>query len=132
MQDNMEIWKDIKGYEGLYQISNLGNVKSVQRFSTHWQGGVRIVKERILKHSYKKGYAFVDLSKNNIRSNKQIHRLIAEHFIPNPKNYPIVLHKDDDPSNMSIDNLMWGTTSINAIHAYENGRMMGFKQKLLK
>ena len=98
-----EIWKDIKGYEGLYQVSSLGRVK-------------RVDTDRILKTYANKGYHQVQLSKNNIKSNKTIHRLVAQAFIPNPENKPEVNHIDEDKSNNSISNLNWMTSKENSNH----------------
>ena len=99
-----EIWKDIKGYEGLYQVSNLGRVKSL-----------KFGKERILKPGRKKiGYLIVLLYDNNgICKWFRIHRLVAEAFIPNPNNLPEVNHKDEDKSNNRVSNLEWCTRQYN-------------------
>lgn len=105
-----EIWKDIEGYEGLYQISNLGRVKSLKR--TDSLG--RLKKERINKPDLSTaGYPMITLYKNGKRSRKLIHRLIAIAFIPNPNNYPVVNHKDENPKNYSINNLEWCTYRYN-------------------
>ena len=92
-----EIWKDIKGYEGLYQVSNMGRVKSLKRIS--FDG--RRIEEKILK--YKRAgrgqYQCVGLYKNNTSKYKTIHRLVAEAFVPNPNNLPQVNHKDENPKN---------------------------------
>ena len=105
-----EVWKDIKGYEGLYQISNLGRVK-------------RVTTGRILKGGKDKdGYLMVKLYKNNIRSNKKIHRLVAEAFIPNPENKPQVNHADENKTNNSLDNLEWMTAKENINHGTRNER----------
>ena len=99
-----EIWKDIDGYEGLYQVSNLGRVKSLHHN-----------KEKILKGSYNsKGYYFVKLCKNGISKSIFVHRLVAQEFIPNPDNLPIVNHKDENPRNNNVDNLEWCTQKYNA------------------
>lgn len=90
-----EIWKDIRGYEGLYQVSNLGRVKSLC-FSTH----------RILKYNRTRcGYLTVALYKNGIQKRYLIHRLVAEAFIQNPLNLPEVNHKDENKENNSAENL---------------------------
>ena len=98
-----EIWKDVKGYEGLYQISDKGRVKSLQR----------MVKKRkceeIIKKPSKlpKGYLRLGLCKNGTIKYYSIHRLVAEAFIPNPNNLPCVNHKDCNTSNNNVDNLEW-------------------------
>ena len=84
----VEIWKDIKGYEGLYQVSNIGRVRSLKRNNTNG----KILKQCINKD----GYLRVDLSKNNIKSTKRVHRLVAETFIDNDKNLPVINHKDEN------------------------------------
>jgi hypothetical protein len=119
----MEQWKDIKGFEGMYQVSNLGNVKSLKRTAKHWQGGIRIVPERILKLIYKREYAYVDLSINCKRKCVQVHRLVAEAFVENNNNeYYLVMHMDNNPSNNNYENLRWGNHSTNANHCVESGR----------
>ena len=111
----IEEWKDIKGYEGLYQVSNLGKVKSMYRL-VRCRGGNRSVKERIIHQSYasKMGYRTVALSKNNCVTTILVHRLVAEAFIPNPDNLPCINHKDADVSNNIITNLEWCTHEYNS------------------
>lgn len=98
-----EIWKDIKGYEGLYQVSNLGNIKS---FEFRNNRGI-FKREKILYKSTRSGYYTVNLCKNTIRKSKQVHRLVAEAFIPNPLNKKIVNHIDFDRKNNKVENLEW-------------------------
>ena len=106
---SLEEWKDIKNYEGLYQISNFGNVKSLKKKAGH---STRC--EKILKtHLDKDGYVYVTLCKNNKTHLATIHRLIAEAFIPNPDNLPQINHKDEDKTNNNIDNLEWCTCKYN-------------------
>ena len=90
-----EIWKDIKGYEGLYKISNFGNVKSLNI--------KRNRKLSITRH----GYLYVDLSKNDVRKHFYVHRLVAAAFIDNPDNLPQVNHIDEDKTNNCVSNLEW-------------------------
>ena len=108
-----EVWKDIKGFEGKYQISNLGRVKSLQRNGRP---------ERILRLNLIKGYAYTTLS-NGSRGKKKlkVHRLVAEAFIPNPHNKPEVNHIDGDKRNCKVENLEWVTHQENCKHAYETG-----------
>jgi len=102
-----EIWKDIKGYEGFYQVSNLGKIKSLPRNNT-------IKQSKILKNGYsRKGYCIVNLSKNNKVKSYRVHRLVAQAFIPNPNNYPDVNHKDENKLNNSVDNLEWCDSQYN-------------------
>lgn len=96
----MEIWKDISGYEGLYQVSNLGNVKSM-----NW-GGRGYSKNLYLK-PHNKGYLQVELKKDGKRKMFVVHRLVAQAFIQNPNNFPIVNHKDENKTNNSAENLEW-------------------------
>jgi len=112
-----EIWRDIKGYEGFFQISNKGRVKSLARVDRR---GHR-VKERILKHhTSRNGYHRVGLNKNGKYPIKYIHRLISEAFIPNPENKPQINHIDGNKLNNKIDNLEWVTSKQNCIHARDN------------
>jgi hypothetical protein len=110
----MEIWKDIEGFEGLYQVSNLGRVKSLERKATFGRSWL-IVKEKILKNKGKEGhYHCVNLYNNIVKNyRRDVHRLVAIAFIPNPNNYPLVMHKDDNKHNNSVDNLIWGTHKMN-------------------
>ena len=103
MINNEEIWKDIEGYDGLYQISDKGRVKSL-----------KFGKEKILKlQKDTNGYLQVRLSKNGKQKMFQIHRLVALAFISNPQNYPQVNHKDENPSNNNLKNLEWCTVEYN-------------------
>ena len=101
-----EIWKDIEGYEGKYQVSNLGNVKSLSYLGTG--------KEKLLKpFKTEDGYLFIGLNKNNKRKFYKIHRLVAQAFIDNPNNYPIINHKDENKRNNNMNNLEWCTIKYN-------------------
>lgn len=109
-----EIWKDIEEYEGYYQVSNLGNVKRLGGIVMMKDGRTKTVKEMVLKQSLAgRGYPFVGLCKNGEVKDKNIHRLVAEAFIPNPKNLPQVNHKDEDKTNNCVDNLEWCTALYN-------------------
>lgn len=116
-----EIWKDIKDYEGLYQVSNLGRVKSLSK--TLWNGvGYFESKERILVPGKDKdGYLQVGLYKNKKRKSFKIHRLVGQHFILNEENKPEINHKDGDKQNNNVNNLEWVTSSENSTHAYKAG-----------
>lgn len=107
-----EIWRDIKGYEGIYQVSNFGNVKRLVGF------GCR--NERIRKTFKKKKYPYlrVNLCKNNIHQIFSIHRLVAEAFIPNPNNLPEVNHKDENVQNNRVDNLEWCNHLYNCEYSF--------------
>lgn len=109
-----EIWKDIKDYEGLYQVSNLGRVKSLEKEHKINNNKTYLLKEKILKNMIdKNGYNYVHLSKNNIQKRKAIHRLVMEAFIPNINNLPCINHKDENKTNNCIDNLEWCSYSYN-------------------
>lgn len=105
-----EVWKDIEGYEGIYKISNYGRVKSLERKDCLG----RIIKEKILKlREDKDGYLLITLHKNKKVKTFKVHRLVAEAFITNPNNYPIINHKDENPSNNHASNLEWCTQKYN-------------------
>ena len=103
-----EIWKDIHNYEGLYQISNYGSVKSLERKVKNTKSSYRIVKEKILScGKSSNGYYYIILYKNQNKKIYRIHRLVAEAFIPNPNNYSEVNHKDENKENNNVNNLEW-------------------------
>lgn len=101
-----EIWKDIINYEGLYQVSNLGNVRSLNYLRT---GEIKLLKQG----TNNKGYKCVHLFKNRKGKNYSVHRLVAMAFIPNPDDLPIVNHKDEDKINNNVNNLEWCTNEYN-------------------
>lgn len=109
-----EIWRDIEGYEGLYQVSNFGRVKSL-----------RFGKEKIMKIlKYPNGYLKINLYKQKSVKTYQLHRLVANAFIPNPNNYPIINHKDEDKTNNRFDNLEWCSYSYNNTYGKHGLRML--------
>lgn len=118
-----DTWKDIPGYEGLYQINKDGEVRSLERKVV----GAKGMCKRAAYGSTKKltlranGYYAVGLWKNNNQKIENIHRLIAIAFIPNPNNYPEVNHIDGDKTNNKIENLEWCNQSYNVKHAYDTG-----------
>lgn len=111
----IEIWKDIPGYEGLYQISNYGNVRSM-----NYNKKVGNIKE-LKPNTTRDGYLEVHISKDSKRRYFLIHRLVAQAFIDNPDNKPQVNHIDGDKSNNNVSNLEWVTNGENQRHAYDNG-----------
>lgn len=118
----MEIWKDIKGYEGMYQISNLGRVKSFKM--------KKVEHEYILKpYSTKKGYLRVSLSKHNKYKGPLIHRLVATYFLDNPYNYKEVNHKDENKQNNCVDNLEWCDRKYNVLYGTAKKREANTKHK---
>lgn len=119
MMNGSEEWRDIKGYEGIYQISDCGRVKSLGRM-VHMHNGFRYTKERFLRVKKKKsGYLFYCLYPGD-RTVKyeHAHRLVAQAFIPNPLHKRDVNHIDGNKLNNCVDNLEWVTRSENQIHAY--------------
>ena len=112
----IEIFKPIKGYEGIYEISNFGRVKSLPKII-----GRRMKPESFMKCNVVNGYAMVRLCKNYKVFNASVHRLVAEAFIPNPDNKPTVNHIDGNRLNNDISNLEWATMHEQNIHAYRTG-----------
>lgn len=113
----IEIFESIKGFEGLYEISNLGRVKSLPKIV-----GKRIKPESFLTiRISSQGYAMVSLCKDSKIFNASVHRLIAEAFIPNPENKATVNHIDGNKLNNDISNLEWATPHEQNIHAYRTG-----------
>ena len=127
-----EILKTIKNYEGLYEVSNFGRVKSLERIDNN----NHLVKEKILKnHKDKDGYLIVVLCKEGKQKTFKVHRLVAQAFIPNPNNYPQVNHKDENKENNFVyinedgtadlekSNLEWCTNEYNHNYGTRNKRM---------
>lgn len=133
----MEIWKDIKGYEGLYQVSNYGNIKNVERYiNANLKNNIKKVKRKskILNPfcSNKIKYYTITLYKNKKPKNYRLHRLVAIAFIPNPNQYKEVNHKDGNKLNNNIDNLEWCSRIQNMEHAYKNGLIIRKKGLIMK
>ena len=115
-------WVKIKGYEDFYEISSSGEIRSKDRTMTDKIGRTRSWKGKVLNPDIApNGYYRVSFSINRKRKQFYVHRLIAEHFIPNPDNLPQVNHIDGNKLNNSLDNLEWVTVQDNVIHAYKNG-----------
>ena len=111
-------WKDIPGYEGLYQVSNLGEIKSLNYRNTGKEKILKLIKD-------KKGYFHVNLYKNGKLKNLQVHRLVAMAFIPNHNNYNQVNHKDENTSNNAVENLEWCTAKYNSNYGNRNKKING-------
>lgn len=112
-----EVWKDIPGYEGKYQVSTLGRIRTVEH-QYKQSRGIRTVKEKLLKPSLaNNGYYRVNLGHGKT---ELIHRLVANTFIPNPENKRTVNHIDGNKLNNNVDNLEWNTHRENNIHAFKN------------
>ena len=128
----MEIWKDIKGYEGRYQASEAGEIKSLFWVTAHG----RKKQGRTLKQDMdKKGYRRVNLFKDNNHKLYLVSRLVAETFIPNHENKPEVNHIDGNPSNNRVNNLEWSTRQENIDHAIITGltkSQIGEKNRMAK
>lgn len=120
-QNIKEIWKDILGYEGYYQVSNMGRVKSLDRDIIYSNGRITKTKGKILNGFIKpKGYISVDLYKNNKRAKFYIHRLVAFAFIPNPDGKEQINHLDENPENNCVNNLEWCTCKENLNYGNHN------------
>ena len=134
--EEKEVWKDIKGYEGYYQVSNLGRIKRVERkVKTRNRNGEYelLLKENILQGFYSpKGYVRVLLTKDTKNKTYMIHRLVAEAFIPNPNNFPQINHIDGIKNHNNVENLEWCTQSYNIRHSYEIGLRETMDEVLMK
>ena len=112
----MEEWKNVIGYEGLYEVSSIGNVRNVRR-------------NTLLRFSKNQGYIQVYLYKNGIRNGFKVHRLVAQAFIPNPDNLPQVNHKDEDKTNNRVDNLEFCDAKYNLSYGTARIRERDTKMK---
>lgn len=110
-----EFWKDVVGYEGLYQVSNLGKVRSVDRVvDCRWGHNKKLEGKEIKSNLDKDGYLKLALSKYGKRKTYAVHRLVADAFIPNPHNLPCINHKKEfEKTNNSVENLEWCTVKYN-------------------
>ena len=119
----MEIWKSIKGYESIYEVSSKGRVRSLDRVSRN--GFVKTnLKGKMLSISNSGRYSTVGLSKDSKTKKFKVHRLVAIAFIPNPENKPEVNHKFQPKTNNSLSNLEWNTKAENAKHACDTGLLV--------
>lgn len=124
-----EVWKDIKEYEGLYQVSNLGRVRSLGRKINTGRNGYRITQDKILKQYNKFGYNYVILYCNQKSKTIRTHRLVAEMFISNPENKPQVNHKNENKEDNSVNNLEWTTAKENCNYGTRNIRILNKMKK---
>jgi len=129
----MEIWQNIKDYEGLYQVSNLGNVKALARTVTNKNGFLQRYPEKFLKFDVashnNSNYFRVTLCKEHKTKKYSVHRLVAVAFIPNTENKPDINHLDNDGTNNHVLNLEWVTHSENMIHAQRQNRLFNSQSK---
>jgi hypothetical protein len=116
-----EVYVDIQGYKGYYQVSNYGNVRSLDRVITEQTGKTQTLKGRILKpHTNSSGYYQINLNKNGIRTTFAIHQLVAQAFLDNRSSKPTVNHINGIKTDNNVNNLEWATYSENLEHAYRN------------
>ena len=127
-----EEWRDVVGYEGLYQVSSEGRVKSLERNIPHWRGGERTVKERILKPKTDRyGYLIVGLYAGGKQKMFSVHRLVCEAFHDNPDNKQEVNHINEDKTDNRACNLEWSTRRENCNHGSRNERVAKARSKLV-
>lgn len=120
-----EIWKDIEEFEGRYQVSNLGNIKSLNYAN---RGYV----QNLVPKENNRGYLWVELRKDGKGKPILIHRLVAEAFIENENNYPIINHKDENPLNNTVDNLEWCDNSYNVVYSLKRKGKYSHKRYISK
>ena len=123
----MEMWRDIRGYEGLYQVSNYGRVRSLDRYVKGKSNSLRLLKGRIIRQIQHGDYLHVLLYRNGVGKWLEVHQLVAQTFIPNPHDYDVVHHKDHDPSNNRVENLEWMPNNEHAaMHAAIRAKERGW------
>lgn len=132
---NEEIWKDVVGYEGYYQVSNLGRVRSVDRWITNSRGARRVQKGRYVNlQKHYQGYRVVMLWKGCKYKVFRVHRIVADSFIPNPQNLPEINHKDENKTNNCVNNLEWCDRKYNVNYGTlkERGKAKRCKKVICK
>ena len=139
----IEEWRPVVGYEGLYEVSNTGQIRSFDRYVKYSNGRIHLHKGKVLSPiKDKDGYLQVNLCYNGKIHQIKVHRIVAQAFIPNPNNLPQVNHKDEDKTNNSVDNLEWCTVKYNNNYgsrkdkaidtAIKNGYWTGLRSGLSK
>lgn len=119
-----EVWKPVVGYEELYEVSNKGFIKSLDRFIIRKDGKPLHCYGRLLKFSTDRdGYKIVGLTKDKKLKQFKVHRVVAEAFIPNPNNLPCINHKDENPANNCVDNLEWCDSKYNNNYGTRNEKL---------
>lgn len=116
-----EIWLPVKNYEGYYEVSNLGNIRSLDKIQRAKKNPYFVKGKPIKSRNHPCGYKMVNLWRLSIRNSFLVHRLVANAFIPNPNNYPQINHKDGNKKNNIVENLEWCNNSINVTHALNTG-----------
>lgn len=120
-----EIWRPVAGYENEYEVSNLGRVKSLERYVVRKDGSVRHLQERIIKQNLtKKGYLTVRLHKNGKSEEGKVHRLVAVAFLENPENKPQIDHIDGNKKRNIVSNLRWVTNYENSHNKTTYGNLV--------
>lgn len=120
MNNENEVWKDIENYEGLYQVSNLGRVRSLDRKDAQ---GHRLKGKVLSSGLNSRGYLIVILYRDGGTKNKTVHRLVASAFIPNPDNLPQINHRDEDKTNNAVSNLEWCSALYNMRYGTHSERV---------
>ena len=129
----MEVWKDVPGFEGCYQVSSDGRIKSLARYVNVCGGGKRLISEKIIKPTVcKNGYLELHASRKCKKKVFLLHRLVAMLFIENPDKLPEVNHKDENVSNCSVENLEWCTSKYNANYGTRIERCAAPQRKKVK
>ena len=128
-----EEWRTIEEFKGLYEVSNYGRVRSLDRYAKIGGGGYRLAKGKIMKiGKYPNGYSMINFRNGDVRVSRLVHRLVAQAFIPNPDELPEVNHKDENINNNMVDNLEWCTSKYNANYGSRNQRCYEGNRKYFK